>query len=54
MIIRTSKGEKSSNPIEYRRSVCPANSPAVSDGDFTVLGEELGKGPSVHGFEDER
>ncbi|MDA5284286.1 winged helix-turn-helix domain-containing protein [Streptomyces sp. Isolate_45] len=40
--------------IEALRSTGPANSPTVTDTQFTVLEEELGKGPSAHGFEDER
>ncbi|MEW2119967.1 winged helix-turn-helix domain-containing protein [Streptomyces sp. NPDC005474] len=36
------------------RSAGPANSPAVADAQFAVLEEELGKGPSAHGFDDER
>ncbi|WP_442807181.1 IS630 family transposase [Streptomyces sp. NBC_01294] len=36
------------------RSAGPANSPTVTDEQFAVLEEELGKGPSAHGFEDER
>ncbi|MEJ8645360.1 winged helix-turn-helix domain-containing protein [Streptomyces sp. MS1.HAVA.3] len=36
------------------RSAGPANSPTVTDAQFTMLEEELGKGPSAHGFEDER
>ncbi|WP_451644057.1 IS630 family transposase [Streptomyces virginiae] len=36
------------------RSTGPANSPTVTDAQFAVLEEELGKGPSAHGFDDER
>lgn len=36
------------------RSAGPANSPTVNDAQFAVLEEELGKGPSAYGFEDER
>ncbi|MEU3317443.1 winged helix-turn-helix domain-containing protein, partial [Streptomyces sp. NPDC006662] len=36
------------------RSAGPANSPTVTDAQFAVLEEELGKGPPAHGFEDER
>ncbi|WP_443067331.1 IS630 family transposase [Streptomyces sp. NBC_01426] len=40
--------------IEALRSTGPANSPTVTDAQFSLLEEELGKGPSAHGFEDER
>ncbi|WP_442817567.1 IS630 family transposase [Streptomyces sp. NBC_01296] len=40
--------------MEALRSAGPANSPTVTDAQFAVLEEELGKGPSAHGFEDER
>ncbi|WP_433916361.1 IS630 family transposase [Streptomyces sp. NBC_01744] len=40
--------------LEALRSAGPANSPAVTDAQFAVLEEELGKGPAAHGFEDER
>ncbi|WP_282691702.1 winged helix-turn-helix domain-containing protein [Streptomyces sp. CC208A] len=40
--------------LEALRSVGPANSPVVTDAQFAVLEEELGKGPSAHGFDDER
>ncbi|MDA5286550.1 winged helix-turn-helix domain-containing protein [Streptomyces sp. Isolate_45] len=40
--------------MEGLRSAGPANSPTVTDEQFTVLEEELCKGPSAHGFEDER
>ncbi|MFE5301831.1 winged helix-turn-helix domain-containing protein [Streptomyces sp. NPDC056632] len=40
--------------VEALRSKGPANSPTVTDAPFAVLEEELGKGPSAHGFEDER
>lgn len=40
--------------LEGLRSAGPANSPTVSDSQFAVLEEELGKGPAAHGFEDER
>ncbi|MEU9182741.1 helix-turn-helix domain-containing protein [Streptomyces sp. NPDC048550] len=36
------------------RSAGPANAPTVTDERFAVLEKELGKGPSAHGFEDER
>ncbi|MFC9282234.1 winged helix-turn-helix domain-containing protein [Streptomyces collinus] len=35
-------------------STGPANSPTVTDEHFAVLEEELGNGPSAHGFDDER
>ncbi|MYT23135.1 transposase, partial [Streptomyces sp. SID7760] len=40
--------------MEALRSGGPANSTTVTDEQFAVLEEELGKGPSAHGFEDER
>ncbi|MFD9053677.1 winged helix-turn-helix domain-containing protein [Streptomyces zaomyceticus] len=40
--------------MEALRSTSPADSPAITDARFAVLEEELGKGPSAHGFEDER
>ena len=40
--------------LEALRSAGPANSPTVTDAQFAVLEEELGKGPAAHGFEDER
>ncbi|WP_371794087.1 winged helix-turn-helix domain-containing protein [Streptomyces sp. NBC_01718] len=40
--------------MEGLRSAGPANSPTVTDAQFAVLEEELGRGPSAHGFEDER
>ncbi|MFF4249511.1 winged helix-turn-helix domain-containing protein [Streptomyces sp. NPDC001822] len=40
--------------MEGLRSAGPANSPTVTDAQFTVLEEELGKGPAAHGFDDER
>ncbi|MFC9399369.1 winged helix-turn-helix domain-containing protein [Streptomyces sp. NPDC057027] len=40
--------------IEALRSTGPANSPTVTDAQFSMLEEELCKGPSAHGFEDER
>ncbi|MFD3940891.1 winged helix-turn-helix domain-containing protein [Streptomyces sp. NPDC058611] len=40
--------------MDALRSTGPANSPTVTDAQFAVLEEELGKGPSAHGFEDER
>lgn len=40
--------------MEALRSTGPANSPTVADAQFTVLEEELGKGPAAHGFDDER
>ncbi|MFJ3638063.1 winged helix-turn-helix domain-containing protein [Streptomyces sp. NPDC090112] len=40
--------------MQALRSSSPANSPTVTDAQFAVLEEELGKGPSAHGFEDER
>ncbi|MFE7112568.1 helix-turn-helix domain-containing protein [Streptomyces sp. NPDC057575] len=39
--------------LEGLRSAGPANSPTISDSQFAVLEEELGKGPAAHGFEDE-
>ncbi|MET8130035.1 winged helix-turn-helix domain-containing protein [Streptomyces sp. NPDC005065] len=40
--------------LEALRSAGPANSPTVTDAQFAVLEEELGKGPAEHGFGDER
>ncbi|WP_455678892.1 IS630 family transposase [Streptomyces avidinii] len=40
--------------MEGLRSTGPANAPTVTDAQFAVLEEELGKGPSAHGFDDER
>ncbi|MFJ9953620.1 winged helix-turn-helix domain-containing protein [Kitasatospora sp. NPDC091207] len=40
--------------MEALRSAGPANSPTVTDAQFAVLEEELGKGPTAHGFADER
>ncbi|MFJ3762635.1 helix-turn-helix domain-containing protein [Streptomyces sp. NPDC090080] len=40
--------------VEAFRSAGPANSPTVTDAQFAVLDEELGKGPVEHGFEDQR
>ncbi|EHN80332.1 hypothetical protein SMCF_113 [Streptomyces coelicoflavus ZG0656] len=40
--------------MEALRSAGPANSPTVTDAQFAMLEEELGKGPSTHGFDDER
>ncbi|MEU9256689.1 winged helix-turn-helix domain-containing protein [Streptomyces sp. NPDC048270] len=40
--------------MEGLRSAGPANSPAVTDEQFAVLEEELGRGPTAHGFDDER
>ncbi|MFJ7209935.1 winged helix-turn-helix domain-containing protein [Streptomyces sp. NPDC098789] len=40
--------------MEALRSSGPANSPTVTDAQFAVLEDELGKGPAAHGFEDER
>jgi putative transposase len=40
--------------MEALRSAGPANSPTVTDAQFAVLEEELGKGPAAHGFGDER
>ncbi len=39
---------------EGLRSAGPANSPTVTDAQFAVLEQELGKGPAAHGFEDQR
>jgi putative transposase len=39
--------------LEALRSAGPANSPTVGDAQFAVLEEELGKGPSAHGFKDQ-
>ncbi|MFB7028863.1 MULTISPECIES: helix-turn-helix domain-containing protein [unclassified Streptomyces] len=36
------------------RSAGPANSPTITDVQFAVLEEQLGKGPSAHGFDDQR
>ncbi|MFB6518165.1 winged helix-turn-helix domain-containing protein [Streptomyces sp. NPDC056401] len=36
------------------RSTGPANYPTVTDAQFAVVEAELGKGPTAHGFEDER
>ncbi|MFE5828644.1 winged helix-turn-helix domain-containing protein [Streptomyces erythrochromogenes] len=40
--------------MEGLRSAGPANAPTVTDAQFTVLEEALGRGPPAHGFEDER
>ncbi|MGQ4436033.1 winged helix-turn-helix domain-containing protein [Streptomyces sp. SAS_260] len=40
--------------VEALRSAGPANFPTVTDAQFMVLEEELGKGPVEHGFEDQR
>ncbi|MGW7346779.1 IS630 family transposase [Streptomyces sp. NPDC054854] len=40
--------------VEALRSGGPANSPTITDARFAVLEEELGKGPSAQGFDDER
>ncbi len=40
--------------MEGLRSAGPANVPTVTEAQFAVLEEELGKGPSAHGFDDER
>ncbi|MFF3394766.1 winged helix-turn-helix domain-containing protein [Streptomyces sp. NPDC002669] len=40
--------------MEALRSAGPANFPTVTDGQFAVLEEELGKGPATHGSDDER
>ncbi|MFB6578521.1 winged helix-turn-helix domain-containing protein [Streptomyces sp. NPDC056402] len=40
--------------MEALRSAGPANAPTVTDAQFAVLEEELRKGPSAHGFDDER
>ncbi|WP_405681007.1 winged helix-turn-helix domain-containing protein [Streptomyces sp. NBC_00868] len=40
--------------MEALRSAGPANTPTVTDAQFAVLEEELGKGPAVHGFDDQR
>ncbi|MCY0931301.1 winged helix-turn-helix domain-containing protein [Streptomyces sp. H27-H1] len=40
--------------MDALRSSGPANSPTVTDAQFAVLEDELGKGPSAHGFEDQR
>ncbi|MEU9256803.1 winged helix-turn-helix domain-containing protein, partial [Streptomyces sp. NPDC048270] len=39
--------------MEGLRLAGPANAPTVTDAQFAVL-EEVGKGPSAHGFDDER
>ncbi|MER7467646.1 helix-turn-helix domain-containing protein [Streptomyces sp. NPDC097981] len=36
------------------RSARPANSPTITDAQFAVLVEQLSKGPSAHGFDDQR
>ncbi|MFD3537489.1 winged helix-turn-helix domain-containing protein [Streptomyces sp. NPDC058664] len=40
--------------IQALRSAGPATSPTVTDAQFTVLEEEVGKGPAAHGFDDQR
>ncbi|MFI8280712.1 winged helix-turn-helix domain-containing protein [Streptomyces sp. NPDC085929] len=40
--------------LEALHSAGPANSPTVTDAQFTMLEEELAKGPAAHGFEDQR
>ncbi|WUC83430.1 winged helix-turn-helix domain-containing protein [Streptomyces sp. NBC_00536] len=40
--------------MEALRSAGPANSPTVTEAQFAALEEELGKGPSAHGFDDQR
>ncbi len=40
--------------VEGLRSAGPANSPTVTDAQFVMLEEELGKGPAAHGFDDQR
>ncbi|MFG2683582.1 hypothetical protein [Streptomyces sp. NPDC048392] len=40
--------------MEALRSTGPANSPTITDAQFTVFEAELGKGPTAHGFDDER
>ncbi|MFB7867843.1 winged helix-turn-helix domain-containing protein [Streptomyces sp. NPDC056069] len=40
--------------MEALRLTGSANSPTVTDAQFAVLEEELGKGPPAHGFEDQR
>ncbi|MDX3821620.1 MULTISPECIES: helix-turn-helix domain-containing protein [unclassified Streptomyces] len=40
--------------VEALCSTGPANCPTVTGAQFAVLEEELGKGPSAHGFDDER
>ena len=40
--------------MEALRSTGPANSPTITDAQFATLEEELGKGPSAQGFDDER
>ncbi|KJY19804.1 transposase, partial [Streptomyces sp. NRRL S-444] len=39
---------------EGLQSAGPVNSPTVTDAQFAVLEEELGKGPAAHGFDDQR
>ncbi|MGW7333577.1 hypothetical protein ACWGIU_34245, partial [Streptomyces sp. NPDC054840] len=51
---RVHTGDCRMGSMEALRSAGPANSPTVTDAQFTVLEEELGKGPSAHGFDDER
>ncbi|WP_411142198.1 winged helix-turn-helix domain-containing protein [Streptomyces sp. x-80] len=36
------------------RSAGPAKVPRISDAQFAVMEEELGRGPAAHGFEDQR
>lgn len=40
--------------IEGLRSAGPAKAPKLSAQQFTVLEEELGRGPAAHGWEDQR
>ncbi|MER8160266.1 winged helix-turn-helix domain-containing protein [Streptomyces sp. NPDC094472] len=40
--------------MEGLGSAGPANSPTVTDAQFVMLEEELGKGPAAHGFDDQR
>ncbi|MEV6655421.1 winged helix-turn-helix domain-containing protein [Streptomyces sp. NPDC051219] len=40
--------------VEALRSAGPANSPTITDAQFAALEEELSKGPSAQGFDDER
>ncbi|MCX5613474.1 MULTISPECIES: helix-turn-helix domain-containing protein [unclassified Streptomyces] len=40
--------------MEALRSAGPANAPTVTDEQFAVLEEELGKGLSAYGFDDDR
>ncbi|GLW19889.1 hypothetical protein Stsp01_66320 [Streptomyces sp. NBRC 13847] len=40
--------------MEALRSAGLANSPIIGNVQFAVLEEELGKGPSIHGFDDQR